>query len=102
MMTSNDTLEDYNYNSHCWNKDGTFHIVCMVIIGASITVAFVTTICIVQIVKMCGKLREDHRADKLKLQEYKLQIEPQNVKEDPDDCITTVETSFITTHDDNI
>ena len=45
--------------SPCWEDDGTFHAVCIVVISVGIVVAIVTFMCTRQIIKLCLKLRSD-------------------------------------------
>ena len=45
--------------SPCWEDDGTFHAVCIVVISVGIVVAIVTFMCTRQIIKLCLKLGSD-------------------------------------------
>ena len=46
---------------------------------------------------MLKKIRDEKTQQNLELQEYRIQIEPlENVNDQPDDSIQTVETSFVT------
>ena len=43
-MSDGDSAED-SYVSPCWDNDGTFHMVCIVVISVGIVVAVVTFLC---------------------------------------------------------
>lgn len=84
--------------SHCWNQDGTeFSVVCSVVIGLGIFVFITSFFCLLRICNMLKKIRDEKTQQNLELQEYRIQIEPlENVNDQPDDSIQTVETSFVT------
>ena len=49
-------------NSHCWSKDGSvFSSVCMVVIGVSVFVFFVSIFCIFRIASMLRKMRKSDK-----------------------------------------
>ncbi len=97
-------------SSHCWNEDGTFHPVCMVVIGVSIFVGIFSIAAIVKITKQFQKLTrerallrgEEHELDELgsssRSQRYQIEITPieTNPLTSNDEEIKTVETSFMT------
>lgn len=89
--------------SHCWNQDNTeFSVVCIVVIGLSCFVAFVTVFCIIRIASMARKMSAEKRQDNLTSTE-KVTLEMQEVNttqlenssSEAENCITTVESSVV-------
>ena len=57
--------------SPCWEPDGSFHVVCSVVISVGVFVAVISVACIFQIVKLCLKLKRDKETE-LSLKTYRL------------------------------
>ncbi len=59
-MEGNATSDDGGgYVSPCWEPDGSFNAVCIVVISVGVVVAVVTVFCILQVTKLCMKLKTD-------------------------------------------
>lgn len=56
-------IQQESFRSPCFQPDGSFHAVCTVVIGTGVFVAFISLFCVIQIVKLCLKLREDQETD---------------------------------------
>jgi hypothetical protein len=61
--------------SPCWDEDGSFNVVCIVIITSSILVAFVTVLCTVLIAKLCMKLKTDNEKTEIEMSSLKAKRE---------------------------
>jgi len=84
--------QDGGGGSHCFEPDGSFHVVCMFVIGVSIFCGAISLICTLKVVKMIVQIVREPDNVRENVKMYKLQPVSQT-KED-------IELEFISSSDD--